>query len=115
VFLPEKAYIKLVIAGRMKQKQINNNSINQIMLILIILLICILIFKNLLYYLPGFLGAVTLYILFRKTYFNLTEQRKWNKPLTSLLFIISSIIFIVFPLWGMIDYLVRQVSTVASN
>ncbi|NGM60439.1 AI-2E family transporter [Sphingobacterium sp. SGG-5] len=99
----------------MKHKQINNNSINQIMLILIILLICILIFKNLLYYLPGFLGAVTLYILFRKTYFNLTERRKWNRPLTSLLFIVLSIVFIVFPLWGMIDYLVRQISTFASN
>src|SRR5690606_25614253 len=99
----------------MKQKQINNNSINQIMLILIIILICILIFKNLLYYLPGFLGAITLYILFRKTYFWITEYKKWNKSLTSILFILLSIVFIVFPLWGMIDYLVRQVSTVASN
>ncbi|NGF56332.1 AI-2E family transporter [Parapedobacter sp. SGR-10] len=99
----------------MKQKQINNNSINQIMLILIIILICILIFKNLLYYLPGFLGAITLYILFRKTYFWITEYKKWNKSLTSILFILLSIVFIVFPLWGMIDYLVRQISIVASN
>src|SRR5690606_33005465 len=108
--------IKIPLKNKtMKYKQINNNSINQIMLILIILLICILIFKNLLYYLPGFLGAVTLYILFRKTYFNLTERRKWNRPLTSLLFIVLSIVFIVFPLWGMIDYLARQISTFASN
>ncbi len=99
----------------MKQKQINNNSINQIMLILIIILICILIFQNLLYYLPGFLGAMTLYILFRKTYFLLTEKKKWNKPLASIMFIILSIIFIVLPIWGMIDYLLPQVSTFLTN
>jgi hypothetical protein len=59
----------------MKYKQINNNSINQIMLIVIILAICILIFTSLFYYLPGFLGAVTLYVLFRKINFKLTEEK----------------------------------------
>jgi predicted PurR-regulated permease PerM len=92
----------------MKYKQINNNSINQIMLILIIILICILIFKNLLYYLPGFLGAITLYILFRNVYFNLTTRRKWNRSATSIFFIILSVVFIVLPLWAIIDYLVPK-------
>lgn len=58
----------------MKYKQINNNSINQVMLIIIIILISILVFKNLIYYLPGFLGAITLYILFRGSYLKLTEN-----------------------------------------
>lgn len=92
----------------MKYKQINNNSINQIMLILIIILICILIFKNLLYYLPGFLGAITLYILFRNVYFNLTTRRKWNRSATSIFFIILSVVFIVLPLWAIIDYLIPK-------
>lgn len=64
----------------MKYKQINNNSINQIMLITIILLICILIFTNLSYYLPGFLGAITLYILFRNIYHTLTEKKDGTNP-----------------------------------
>ena len=67
----------------MQYKQINNNSINQIMLIIIIILICILIFTNLFYYFPGFLGAITLYILYRKWYIKLTVDKKWNKSLTS--------------------------------
>ncbi len=99
----------------MKSRQINNNSINQIMLIIIIILICILIFKNLLYYLPGFLGAVTLYILYRKAYFSLTEVRGWNRPLTSIVFILLSVVFIVLPLWALIDYLVPQINDFLSN
>lgn len=97
------------------RKQIHNTSINQIMLILIILLICILIFKNLLYYLPGFLGAITLYILFRNGYQFFTEKKKYNKSLVSIAYILVSIIFIVLPLWGIIDYLIKQVSQVLSN
>lgn len=85
------------------------------MLIAIIVLACLLIFKNLSYYLPGFLGAVTLYIVFREPYFRLTEYKKWNRPATSLLFILLSIIFIVMPLWGLIDYLAPRISSVLNN
>lgn len=99
----------------MKLKQIHNNSINQIMLIVIIILICILIFKNLLYYLPGFLGAVTLYILYRSTYHYLTVRKRWNKPLTSILFIVLSTVFIVLPLWAIIDYLTPQIQALLEN
>jgi len=99
----------------MKANQINNNSINQIMLILIIGLICILIFTNLSYYLTGFLGAVTLYILYRNLFHMLTEDRGWNKPFTSILFILITIVFIVLPLWAMINYLVPQIVDIGNN
>lgn len=99
----------------MRSKQINNTPINQIMLILVILLICILVFKNLLYYLPGFLGAVTLYILFRNSYISLTERRKWNKPLTSIMYVCISVVFIVLPIWAIVDYLTPQLSNFLMN
>lgn len=79
------------------------------MLIAIIVLACLLIFQNLSYYLPGFLGAITLYIVFRNLYFKLTEQKNWNRAATSLLFILLSIIFIVLPIWGLINYLAPQI------
>ena len=97
------------------RKQIHNSSINQIMLILIIILICVLIFKNLLYYLPGFLGAITLYLLFRNSYRYLTDKRHYNKSLVSIGYILVSVVFIVLPMWGIIDYLVKQISQVLSN
>jgi len=99
----------------MKHRQIHNNSINQIMLIIIIVLICTLIFKHLLYYLPGFLGAVTLYILYRWPYRYLTEKKGWNRPLTSILFIFLSVVSIVLPIWALIDYLVPQINGFMAN
>lgn len=85
------------------------------MLILIIAMICILIFTNLSYYLTGFLGAVTLYILYRNIYHHLTVKRKWNKPLTSILFILISIVFIILPLWALVNYLAPQIANIANN
>ncbi|MDM1293198.1 AI-2E family transporter [Sphingobacterium sp. N143] len=99
----------------MKYKQINNNSINQIMLIVIILLICILIFTSLFYYLPGFLGAITLYVLFRKVNFRLTVEKGWNKSIASILLILLTIIFLVGPLYLLINYMVPQVTDVINN
>lgn len=99
----------------MRHKQINNTPINQIMLILIILLISLLVFKNLLYYLPGFLGAVTLYILYRKSYFKFTEHYNWNKSLISIAYIILSVVFIVLPIWAIVDYLIPQISNFLNN
>lgn len=99
----------------MFRRQISNHAINQVMLIAIIVLACLLIFKNLTYYLPGFLGAITLYIVFRNIYFKLTEEKKWNRTLTSLLFILLSIVFIVFPLWGLIDYLAPRITGFLAN
>src|SRR5690606_5881743 len=84
-------------------------------LITIILLICILIFTNLSYYLPGFLGAITLYILFRNIYHTLTETKRWNKSVASIFLICLSVIFIVFPLWGLINYLLPQLEQLIVN
>lgn len=99
----------------MPKPQISNRAINQIMLIALIVLACLFIFTNLSYYLPGFLGAITLYILFRDRYFRLTGEKKWNRVLTSLLFIFLSIVFIVLPVWALIDYLIPRISSFLSN
>lgn len=99
----------------MQKRQISNHAINQIMLITIIVLACLFIFRYLSYYLPGFLGAITLYILFRDWYFRLTGEKKWNRILTSLLFIFFSIVFIVLPIWALIDYLIPRISSFLSN
>lgn len=99
----------------MKRKQISNNSIHQIILILIIGLFLILTFTNLSFYLTGFLGAATLYILYRKPYRYLTQKSKWKKWLTSLFFILISILFVILPIWALIGYLVPQIINVASN
>ncbi len=99
----------------MQKRQISNHAINQIMLITVIVVVCLFIFRYLSYYLPGFLGAITLYILFRDRYFRLTVEKKWNRILTSLLFIFLSIVFIVLPVWALIDYLIPRISSFLGN
>ena len=50
-------------------------------------------------FLPGVLGAVTLYILSRKTYIKLTEKRKWKPGWTAFLYILGFIIIICLPVY----------------
>jgi predicted PurR-regulated permease PerM len=50
-------------------------------------------------FLPGVLGAVTLYILSRKTYSKLTEKKKWNPGWTALLYILGFTIIICLPVY----------------
>ncbi len=99
----------------MKKNQLSNNLINQVVLLLSILIICVVIFLNLSYYLTGFLGAITLYILYRNFYHKLVTTYRWNRPLTSILFILVSIVFIILPMWALINYLVPQLGNIMNN
>lgn len=92
-----------------------NNRLRQIVLLVIIILLAILLLKQLYIFLPGFLGAITLYILLRETYYNLTIKKKWNRTLTALLFIITSLVVIALPLYFTIDLLREKVSAILSD
>lgn len=92
-----------------------NNRLRQIILLLIIILLAVLLLQQLYIFLPGFLGAITLYILFRESYYSLTIKKKWNKTLTALLFITVSIIAIAIPLYFSIMLLTDKVSALVSN
>ena len=74
-----------------------NNRIRQIILLIIILMIAFLIVKELYGLLPGFLGAITFYIIGRNGYFKLVEQKKWKKGWTALMFILGFLILIGLP------------------
>jgi predicted PurR-regulated permease PerM len=99
----------------MKINTISDTIIRQVFLILLIAFIGIIILYKLNYFIPGALGALTLYILFRKTYFRLTEKRGWNKSLASLFLMFLSLLVIGIPLWLLIDFLIPQISAVLSN
>jgi predicted PurR-regulated permease PerM len=76
-----------------------NNRLRQIILLLVIILLVGLLLKQLYIFLPGFLGAITLYILTRKWYLVLTRQKKWKKGLTALLFMFGSLLIIAIPIY----------------
>lgn len=92
-----------------------NNRLRQIILLLVIILLAILLLKELFVFLPGFLGALTLYILLRETYYRLTIKNKWNKTATAFGFIVVSIIVIAGPLYFSIDLLSSKVMGILSD
>ncbi len=92
-----------------------NNRLRQIILLLVIILLAILLLQQLYMFLPGFLGAITFYILLRETYFNLTIKRKWNRTLTALLFIIASLLIIALPLYFAFDLLSEKVYAILKD
>ncbi|MEP6674611.1 MAG: AI-2E family transporter [Ferruginibacter sp.] len=92
-----------------------NNRLRQVILLGIIILLALLLLKQLYIFLPGFLGAITLYILLREWYFNLTIQKKWNKTATSLLFILSSLIIIAIPIYFAISLLSNKIAATITH
>jgi predicted PurR-regulated permease PerM len=76
-----------------------NNHLRQIVLLALIILIGILILRHFYIFLPGVLGAVTLYILSRKTFGKVIEKKKWNPGWTALLYIFGFTIIICLPVY----------------
>ncbi|MGG9964258.1 AI-2E family transporter [Ferruginibacter sp. SUN106] len=92
-----------------------NNRLRQIILLLIIILLAILLLTQLYVFLPGFLGALTLYILFREPYNKLTIIKRWNKTWTTLLFVLGSLVVIAIPIYFSVTLLTTKVSAVLTN
>lgn len=92
-----------------------NNRVRQL-LILLLLLTLFVIFLNQLYFLaPGFLGAVTLYILSRENYSYLTREKKWRKGLAAFLFLGLFTVCIGIPIYFSAHLLAPRVKTMMSN
>lgn len=92
-----------------------NNRLRQVILLTIIILLALLLLKELYVFLPGFLGAITLYILLRKIYFRLTIQKHFNKILLVYLFIFAMMILIAIPIYFSIQLISHKISYILSN
>lgn len=89
-----------------------NNRIRQVVLLIIILMLGFLIAKQLYIFVPGFLGAITLYILTRNSYERLVYQRKWSPKWTALLYVVLSLIGILIPLYFTVRVMMPKISGV---
>jgi predicted PurR-regulated permease PerM len=92
-----------------------NNRLRQIILLLIIILLAILLLKQLYVFLPGFLGAITLYILLRESYFSLTILKKKSKTWVALLYIVASMLLIAVPIYFSAQLISGKVAAIADN
>ncbi len=92
-----------------------NNRLRQLILLLIIAVLAFSLIKQLAAFLPGFLGAVTLYILLRNSFFRLTIKKKWSKTWVAILFIIGSMTLIAIPIFFSVELVSNKVSALAKN
>jgi len=88
---------------------IDNERIKQVSFLLIIVLLAYVLFSELYTFFPGFLGAITMYILSRKYMFRLVEERKWRKSLAAALLMLMSFIIILLPFGMLINMLTNKV------
>ncbi|MEO7264687.1 MAG: AI-2E family transporter [Ferruginibacter sp.] len=92
-----------------------NNHLRQLILLLLIIALAIVLVKEMYIFLPGFLGAITLYMLLREKYFDLTEKKKWKPWLANLLLLTGSLIVIALPFYLSIEVVSRKVAGIASD
>jgi predicted PurR-regulated permease PerM len=92
-----------------------NNRIRQVILLIIMLFIGLLIVRELYDFLPGFLGAVTFYIIGRNLYFSLVEKKKWRKSLTALLFMLAFLVLIGFPMYYAVRLVTPKINAVFNH
>ncbi len=78
-----------------------NKQIKQVMILFLLLLMIFLAVKELYMFFPGLLGALTLYILSRSSYFQLVYHYKWRKGWTAGLFL-----FVYFLLLAVLVYFI---------
>jgi predicted PurR-regulated permease PerM len=88
-----------------------NNRIKQILLLSLIILLVYLAISELSLFLPGLLGALTLYILSRASYFQLVFNRKWGKGWAAGLFMIYYLFLIGLPVFLAITLISPKINT----
>lgn len=96
-------------------KEIPLGIIRQIFILLLILLMGSLIFKELIPYLSGVLGAITIYVLMRKWMRNLVEKRNWKPPLAASVLMLISFFGILIPIAGIVLMLGNKIGQFAKN
>jgi predicted PurR-regulated permease PerM len=92
-----------------------NNRIKQVLLLSLIILLVYLVINELQLFLPGLLGALTLYILSRSNYFQLIYNRKWKKGLAAGLFIIYYLFLIGLPIFLAVTLISPKVNAFLDN
>jgi len=92
-----------------------NHRIRQILLLLIILSLLFMIIEELVIFIPGLLGAVTLYILSRSNYFQLIYYRKWKKGMAAVVFIIFYLLLLGLPVYLAVTLISPKVEQFINN
>lgn len=92
-----------------------SNRLRQVILLVVLIALGYLLVQELYIFLPGFLGAITLYILSRGWYRYLTQIRKWNKNLTATVFMLGFLVVFGLPVYWIIQLMSPKINEVFSH
>jgi predicted PurR-regulated permease PerM len=92
-----------------------NNKIRQILLLFLVLALVFLLLLELYQFFPGFLGAITLYILSRDHYNHLVTKKHWKPGLTAVMFMVIFLVCIGIPIYLAIDILSSRITSLINN
>lgn len=95
-------------------KYISPKIINQLFLLIVLISMGGLIFYEMLPYLSGVLGAITIYVLLRAPMKSLLKKG-WNPTVAAIFLLLLSVICILIPVTGIVLLLGSKVSSVAEN
>ena len=79
-------------------RSLSSENLKQYLLLLLIIILVVVLGWQMVSFLPGVLGAITMYILMRERYFRLTVIKNWKKWVTAALFITVAIVVFVLPI-----------------
>jgi predicted PurR-regulated permease PerM len=95
-------------------KNLSSSLVRQIFVLLLIAFLGILIFKEIIPYLSGVLGAVTLYVLLRKWMKKLVDHG-WKKAYAAALLMVGSFIGILIPISLIVIMLTSKIGKAVAN
>ena len=95
-------------------KKISSQIIRQVFILLLILFMGCLIFKEMLPYLTGVLGAVTVYVLMRKWMAKLVKKG-WKPTLAAIMLMVISFVGILLPVVGIVLMLGNKIGKAVKN
>jgi predicted PurR-regulated permease PerM len=92
-----------------------NNKIKQVLFLIFLLALVMAALVELYDYLPGMLGAVTLYILSRENYFQLIYKKKWKKGWAAMLFICYYTLLLGLPIYLAFTLITPKINDIISH
>lgn len=89
--------------------------LKQISFYLLLIALGILILAQLSAFIPAFLGAVTFYVIMRRSMMDMVYKRKMKKSLSATILIIVSILVVLVPLWVFTSLVGHKITDAAKH
>lgn len=94
---------------------INSDKLKQISFFILLVVFGVLLFREMSGFVPAFLGAVTFYVIMRKSMHRLVYKRKWNKDLAAAILMFTSFLVVLVPIWALVSVLSSKVEYAVNN